>query len=50
MDITKTRLFKYIEKFHNKISDIFYISAQIIDYFHISDQNIDCVYSLGLPR
>ena len=45
--ITKTRLFKYIEnfttknwKFSDKNSDIFYISAQ----------NIDCGYSLELPR
>ena len=45
--ITKTRLFKYIEnvttknwKFSDKNSDI----------FHISAQNIDCVYSLESPR
>ena len=47
--ITKTRLFKYIEKFitqnwkfSDKTSDIFYI--------YISAQNIDCEYSLELPR
>ena len=46
-NITKTRLFKYIEnfttknwKFSDKNSDIFYISAQ----------NIDCGYSLEPPR
>ena len=47
--ITKTRLFKYILKIlqpkkenvqKNKKSDI----------FHISSQNIDCGYSLELPR
>ena len=45
-NITKTRLFKYIEnfttknwKFSDKNSDIFYISAL----------NIDCVYSLEPP-
>ena len=45
-NITKTRLFKYIEtppknwKFSDKNSDI----------FHISAQNIDCGYLLELPR
>ena len=45
-DITKTRLSKYIENFTTKkfqIKTIWYC-------FHISAQNIDCVYSLELPR
>ena len=45
--ITKTRLFKYTENFttkKGKFSDKnFYI-------LHISDQNIDCEYSLEPPR
>ena len=47
IDITKTRLFKYMntlqprkEHFQIKISDIFYISPQ----------NIDCGYTLEPPR
>ena len=47
MDITKTRLFKYIENFilkNWKFSD-----KKNSDIFHISAQNIDCGYSLELP-
>ena len=46
--ITKTRLFKYTEKFTTKkwkISD-----KKNSDMFHISAQNIDCGYSLEPPR
>ena len=46
--ITKTRLFKYTEKFTTKkwkFSD-----KKNSDMFHISAQNIDCGYSLELPR
>ena len=39
--ITKARLFKYIENFQIKINS---------DIFHISAQNVDCEYSLELPR
>ena len=44
---TKTRLFKYIENFtskNRKFSD-----KKKSDIFHISAQNIDCVYSLEPP-
>ena len=46
--IAKTRLFKYTEKIYHKKNENF----QIKDYniFHISTQNIDCWYSLELPR
>ena len=46
--ITKTRLFKYIENFTFKKTENFQI--KISDIFHISAQNIDCGYSLKLPR
>ena len=45
--ITKTRLFKYIEKIHNqklKVSD------KNSGSFDISAQNIDCGYSLEPPH
>ena len=45
--ITKTRLFKYIEKFTSKN---WKISDKNSDIFHISAQNIDCGYSLEPPR
>ena len=46
-DITKTRLFKYIENF---ISKIWKFSDKNSDIFRISAQNIDCGYSLEPPR
>ena len=46
--ITKTRLFKYIENFTTKKNENFQIKNSNI--FHISAQNIDCVYSLEPPR
>ena len=53
--VRKTRLFKYIENFTSKnklfqmkISDIFQLKYS--DTFHVSTQNIDCGYSLELPR
>ena len=46
-DITKTRLFKYIEKFTTKN---WKISDKNSDIFHIYAQNIDCEYSLEPPR
>ena len=46
--ITKTRLFKYIENFTTKKKENFQIKNS--DIFHISAQNIDCVYSLEQPR
>ena len=45
--ITKTRLFKYTENFTTK-NDKF--SDKNSDIFHISAQNIDCGYSLEPPR
>ena len=45
--ITKTRLFKYTENFTTKK---WKFSDEISDIFHISAQNIDCVYSLEPPR
>ena len=47
-NITKTCLFKYIENCtskNRKFSD-----KKNSDIFHISAQNIDCGYSLKLPR
>ena len=41
--ITKTRLFKYIEKSTTKEGKF---SDKKSDIFHISAQNIDCGYSL----
>ena len=46
--ITKTRLFKYIENFATKKNEIFKIKKS--DILSISDQNIDCRYSLEPPR
>ena len=45
-DITKTRLFKYIENFTTKKRENFQIRHSYI--FHISAQNIECGYSLEL--
>ena len=45
--ITKTRLFKYIENFTTKN---WKFSDKNSNIFHISVQNIDCVYSLEPPR
>ena len=45
--ITKTCLFKYIENFTSKN---WKFSDKISATFHISAQNIDCGYSLELPR
>ena len=45
--ITKTRLFKYIEKFASKN---WKFSDKNSDIFHISAQNIDCRYLLEPPR
>ena len=44
--ITKTRLFKYIEKFTTKKRKF----SDKNSIFHISAQNIDCGYSLEPPR
>ena len=47
-NITKTRLFKYIEHFDcKKNPENFQIKTL---YFYISAQNIDCGYSLEPPR
>ena len=46
--ITKTRLFKYMKKFHFQKTEKFQIKSS--DIFHISAQNIDCGYSLEPPR
>ena len=46
-NITKTRLFKYIENFTTKNGDV---SDKNSIIFHISAQNIDCGYSLEPPR
>ena len=45
--ITKTHLFKYIENLPPKTENF---QIKISDIFHISAQNIDCVYSLEPPR
>ena len=45
--ITKTHLFKYIENFTTKKTEF---SEKNSDIFHISDENIDCGYSLEPPR
>ena len=45
--ITKTRLYKYIENFTTKNNKF---SNKKSDIFHISAQNIDCGYSLEQPR
>ena len=46
--ITKTCLFKYVEKFSPPKTENFQI--KISDIFHISAQNIDCGYTLEPPR
>ena len=46
-DITKTRLFKYIENFTSKNRKFSDKNSYI---FHISAQNIECGYSLEPPR
>ena len=46
--ITKTRLFKYIEKFTSK--NWKFSVKKNSDIFHISAQNIFCGYSLEPPR
>ena len=46
--ITKTRLFKYIDKFTTKNGKL--LDKKKSDIFHISAQNIDCGYSLEPPR
>ena len=45
--ITKIRLYKYIEISPPKIVSF---SDEHSDIFHISAQNINCVYSLEPPR
>ena len=47
-NITKTRLFKYIENFISK--NWKFSDKKNTDIFHISAQNIDCGYSLEPPR
>ena len=52
-NITKTRLFKYIEIFttkKKKKKKPWKFSDKKSDIFHISAQNIDCGYSLKPPR
>ena len=46
--ITKTCLFKYIEKFTTKKGK--FLDKKKSDIFHIPAQNIDCGYSLEPPR
>ena len=46
-DMTRIRLFKYIEKFTTKN---WKFSDKNSDIFHISAQNIDCGYSLEPPN
>ena len=45
--ITKTRLFKYFEKFTIKKGKF---TDKNSDIFHIPAENIDCGYSLEAPR
>ena len=47
LDITKTRLFKYIENFTTKN---WKFSDQHSDIFQISAQNLNCGYSLEPSR
>ena len=47
-NITKTRLFTYIENFTTIKIENFQIKNP--DIYHISAQNIDCGYSLEPPR
>ena len=46
-NITKTRLFKYIENLTPKTENY---QIKKINIFHISAQNIDCGYSLEPPQ
>ena len=46
-NIMKTRLFKYILKILQPITEKFQIKNS--DIFHINAQNIDCGYSLEPP-
>ena len=48
IDITKTRLFKYIENFTSKNRN--FSVKKTPDIFHISAQNINCGYLLEPPR
>ena len=49
--ITKTRMFKYIEKIsHKKKTVNFQIKKKTDFFFQISAQNIDCGYPLEPPR
>ena len=48
VDITKTRLYKYILKILPPKNENFQIKKS--DIFHISAQNIDCGYSLEPPH
>ena len=48
IEITKTRLFKYIENVITLKIENFQIKNP--DNFHISAQNVDCGYSLEPPR
>ena len=47
IDITKTCLFKYIENFTTKN---WKFPDKNSNVFHISAQNIDCGYTLGMPH
>ena len=47
-NITKTRLFKYIENFTSKKQNL--LRYKNADIFYMSAQNIDCGYSLEPPR
>ena len=47
INITKTRLFKYIENFTSK--NLSFVDKNLW-YFHISAENIDCGYLLEPPR
>ena len=48
VNITKTRLFKYIENFTSK--NWKFSDKKNSDIFHISAQNIGCGYSLEYPQ
>ena len=48
MSITKTRLFRCIEKFTTKSEN--FSDKKNSDVFHISARNIDCGYTLEPPR
>ena len=47
-NITKTRVFKYIENFTSKNRN--FSDKKTLIFFHISAQNLDCGYSLEPPR